>query len=540
MKKKRFKLLAGMLALSTNLIFTGCGAEKPEEETIIEENIENESEAITSSISESSTAISAAVSEALSTTIENLDEFSEERAIFGNLITNSEIIYTDEFKSVDYIYIDWNTASNHYEMTATHGDTKFELTLENSELINFIIHQTNCRELMIDHDKNNTLLSSLTACDTIKSISLNDCNISSLDGLSSLTNLEELTISNCKNITDLSPIAELSNLKKIAINGTKIADISVLANLPELTYLNLRCNEITNPEVLDVLENISVLDLEFNRISDIESLRGLISKGILSEEHASAIVESCEKHRLSFTTENYQEEARVLYITYLDSKESYFVELRNENQEMLLFALTDDTFDFYNLTKDTPNCTGIKITNIPGESHHFSVQDPQKYDAMVIDHCDIDSVSFVDDFENLTYLSIENCPNLVDSFDFGPFNINNMDKLKTLIVRGTSIKNFDSLRNFSSLEELEIRDNDVSEYGFLMNIPNLKVALIGIDNYPVDVRPFETIQENGVYVAVAGYNLPPLEENSEEESLDEEVEEPTEEPAKGYGLTPEN
>ncbi|MDE5630020.1 MAG: hypothetical protein K2I70_00320, partial [Bacilli bacterium] len=444
----------------------------------------------------------------------------------------------DEFRSLKNIYITWNRASNYYEMTAEYGEAKYEINLENADLINFLLHQTNCCKVVIEHDKDSNLLSSLTACDTIKSITLNNCNITSIASLSCLSNLEEITINNCENISDISPLENLTNLKKIAINGTRVSDISILASLPNLTNLNLRCNEITNPEVLESLENINSLALEFNRISDIKLLRGLIDKDIISEEHALAIIESCETHRLSFTTENYQEEANVLYIIYIDSKESYFVELRNENQENLAFALTPDPFDFYNLTKDIPNCTGIKIANIPEDFQYFKIADAQKFDAMVIEQCDFDSISFVDDFKNLTYLSIENCPNVVNPFGWGAFDIDNLPNLKTLIVKGTSISDFDQLKKFSSLENVELKDNNIGNFDFLMNIPNLKIALIGVDNYPVDPKPLEEIQEQGVYVKVTGYYLPPLDEK--EETLSSESEEQTESDAKGYGLTPEN
>ncbi|MDE6142045.1 MAG: hypothetical protein K2G03_05530, partial [Bacilli bacterium] len=194
MKKKRFKLIAGMLALSTNLLLTGCGAKEVEGNISVEENIEAESETIAKSITNASNDISTAVSDTLSTTMESLDEFSEERKIFEDLVSNSEIIYTDEFRSLKNIYITWNRASNYYEMTAEYGEAKYEINLENADLINFLLHQTNCCKVVIEHDKDSTLLSSLTACDTIKSITLNDCNITSIESLSCLSNLEEITI----------------------------------------------------------------------------------------------------------------------------------------------------------------------------------------------------------------------------------------------------------------------------------------------------------------------------------------------------------
>ena len=72
MKKKRFKLIAGMLALSTNLLLTGCGAKEVEGNISVEENIEAESETIAKSITNASNDISTAVSDTLSLSLINI------------------------------------------------------------------------------------------------------------------------------------------------------------------------------------------------------------------------------------------------------------------------------------------------------------------------------------------------------------------------------------------------------------------------------------------------------------------------------------
>ena len=105
---------------------------------------------------------------------------------------NSKLIYTEEFRSIEEINIDWNASRQCYEITGKKDDIKYEITLEDSDLINFLIHQTNCQELDLAHDKDSKLLSSLTECDTIKAVYIDDSNISSLDGLENLPNLETL------------------------------------------------------------------------------------------------------------------------------------------------------------------------------------------------------------------------------------------------------------------------------------------------------------------------------------------------------------
>lgn len=527
----KFKTLSSSILLATSLALTSCGQVK--NNTIVEsESVEREFDA--TSLSDSINSIVSSGIETVSEAIQNYDEFAEERSKFERTVGHYEYIYTDEFKACDNLTVSWNAAANHYELESNIGENVLQLNLPESDLINFLLHQMNCEKLIIKYDVNDELLSSLTTCDTIKTVIISDSNISSLEGLSCLTNLEELSINNCSKITDLTPLENLTNMERIGINGSNISDVSPLAKLPNLSYLNLRCNKISNPEVLSVLDKLDNICLEFNCIENKEQLDFLVDKGIYTEEQIESIVDTSTK-QFSFAIGNYQEEAKVLYITYLDSKEAYYVEMRNDNQEIVKYALVDDLFNLYGLTDDTPNCTGIKLSNIPEDFYHVSIANEENYNSMVIDHCDIDSLFFVDDFKNLTYLAIDSCPNLTDPFvspSFNPYKLNN---LKTLIVKGTNISNFNNIVNFRSLEAVELRNNNIEDFGFLMYIPTLKAVFLGIDNYPVDARPLETIQENGVIVSVTGYYLPPVEEVSRDEEIEEEV---VEEDYKEYTLEP--
>lgn len=523
-KGKRLKYLVGVLSLATELFFTGCSSATSKDndptEVMSGENIIN-----TELIDDAATRLAIAGKEAIESALKTVDEFFEERKKFANLISNSEVIYTDEFKSIETLSINWDIARERYEIVARKDDIKYEINLTDANLVNFLIHQSNCQEVLIEYDKDDKLLSFITECNTIKSITINACNITSLAGIENLTNLETLIIKNCENITDLTPIKNLKNINKVIINGTKIDDITVLANLPKLSYVDLRCNEITNPEVLTNLENISNLNLEFNRIEDIELLRGFIEKELLSESQAISIVESGEKNRLRFNTSDYQETARMIYITYLDSKKAYFVEICNDAQETVSFALTFDSLDFYELTDNLPNCTGIKLSNFPKDFPYLILADDAKYDSMVIDHCNFRELYLLNDYSELTYLVVDNCPNLSDVFETA-FNAYHFDNLKSLRVVGTNINNFNFLESMSTLEKIELRYNNITDYTFLMNLPNLQFASIDIDNYQVDATPLEVIQRNGVTVKVTGYYSPePLQDQEQEKIL---------------GLTPEN
>ncbi len=519
MKKNKSKFLTGALLLATELALTSCGSKTPTKEvtTEIEENVVDPEETF-----EEFSASSTLGRQIADSAMANADEFSRERELFEVVVNNYEMIYTDEFRSLDNITIDWDSKSQAYAITAGKSDLSgtYELSLTDESLINFLIHQTSCKTLSISHAPNNNILSSLSVCDTITNVYIENCNFNSLEGLGLLTNTEKLCINNCANVTDITPLESLTKLRGLGINGTKITNVNALANLNQLSAVNLRFNELTDISGLESLDNIINLNLEFNKISSVEELSGLIAKGYITEETAEGIVDSSENQRLTFSTNNYQEDARILLIQYLDSKEAYVVALRDENQDVVSFTLTPDSFDFYSLTDDTPNCKAIQLSNIPADYIPFSVAHPEKYDAMTIEHCDFDNLHIAHDFDNLVYLSVADCPNIVDVFDSSPFGIHNLHSLETLRIKGTNINDLDSLTSFESIKYLELKNNDITDYGFLMYMPNLEAAILTPDNYPVDTRPLETIQENGVFVNLSGYELLGTNDTTKEESTE--------------------
>lgn len=521
--RKGIRYLVGGISLVAELLLTSCSAS----------SIEDKEQREIISFSESEETIASnEIEEAIDSKTNEHDSINKRFDDFYNeyidgLDEDTKFFYSIVLPNAERIFISPNDTNDDYEVIIEYEGFKYTL-YHDVNYVNLALDLSNCQKLTISNDKANTSLPFLMSFHTIKELTIDDCNISSLEGIENLSNLETLIIKNCENLTDISSIKNLTNIKTIKINGTKISDISALSYLPNLSYINLRCNEITNPEVLESLENISKLQLEFNKIEDVEQLKGLIEKGILSDSQATDIVKSAKMQRLSYSLQNYKEEANVIIISYIDSKEAYFIQLLDENLELLYFALTPDICDLYNITDGLPNCKGIRLYNLPKEASSFDIANEENYEEMVIDNCDFDSLFFLDKYNNLTGLWIDKCPNIEDSSYLWY-----LDKLKVLSIIGTNIDSLCSIERISTLEYIELKYNSLSDFGFLTMLPNLKTALIVPCTYPVNEKAFKEMQNNGVDIYV-WYLLP------EQEQVPEEQKEQTQEQEKSLGLTPDN
>ena len=105
-------------------------------------------------------------------------------------------------------------------------------------------------------------------------LSIRECAISdeALDEFGDLTEIVSLTIESCTGLSNLDFLAALTNLRSLTINDCEITDISALGNLSGLERLSLQGNQISNISVLAFIEELQVLDLSQNQITDLTPL----------------------------------------------------------------------------------------------------------------------------------------------------------------------------------------------------------------------------------------------------------------------------
>ena len=89
-----------------------------------------------------------------------------------------------------------------------------------------------------------------------------------IDALKLCQNLEQVVLRGLK-MTDMSRISELGNIKILSLQDNDISKIEGLENMTNLEELNLSDNEITSIEGLENLTKLEILNLQNNQITDI-------------------------------------------------------------------------------------------------------------------------------------------------------------------------------------------------------------------------------------------------------------------------------
>lgn len=116
----------------------------------------------------------------------------------------------------------------------------------------------------------------------LKTLSIMNCPLNSLQGLSDLEHLEELWLSN-NALTSLWGLGNLKNLKQLDLCGNQLTSSAGLSKLTKLTYLNLSSNRLPCLRGLNSLRKLIFLNVCSNFLTTLPSLNKLNS---LEEIHA--------------------------------------------------------------------------------------------------------------------------------------------------------------------------------------------------------------------------------------------------------------
>lgn len=432
-------------------------------------------------------------------------DLESEKEVLKKYCANIEVFENEEYRSIEKISIEW--VKGRYKIIGTHQDGSVTIYLDaitiSGEIFNYMLHRSKCSELEYRGDQGVNLLFSLTEFENLKKLAISDCDMTTLDGIEKFPNLEELVVTNCKNLTSIEAIGELSNLEKLLINGTMVEDVSSLQNLDKLYYVNLRCNEIKNPETLANLKSLETAKLEYNAIEDVEKLKPLIDNGMLDELSATSICDVNENSsRVFYSTDFVAEDIFAVMVQYYDSKDAYFFVMYNENYEVNGLCLTANPVDFDGLTNNLPNCKGIYFDNLPENNVNLIWIDKsfrKNIEFIVIARSSVNDISFVSDYPNIKVLQIKNCPNLTHIFS-DSIDAYGINQLESVYITETNIESIGQLQYLDSIKEMELEDNAFKSFDFLTNLSNLERIQLESDVYPIDLSPLEELLENGVEV----------------------------------------
>lgn len=112
----------------------------------------------------------------------------------------------------------------------------------------------------------------------LKSLTLHGQTMESLDCLASLTQLETLDITSCRFPADsMSVLASLPSLTNLTLNDCTLSTIEGLSGAPSLQTLDLSNNTVRNLDVLSTMTNLKELILQHNAVTSLSALSSLSS-----------------------------------------------------------------------------------------------------------------------------------------------------------------------------------------------------------------------------------------------------------------------
>ncbi|MCD8353504.1 MAG: leucine-rich repeat domain-containing protein [Clostridiales bacterium] len=272
---------------------------------------------------------------------------------------------------------------------------------------------------------------------SLKKLSMSNCGLTSLEGISALTELEVLDVSG-NDLSSLSALSELDGLVELYAAGNSISDLSPLSGLTDLNVLDLSDNNISDPAPLQRLSHLTNLSLAGNRLTDISSLASLTGLTTLD------------------LSDNQLESLSSLYA--LSDLQALFVDgnpLTNSQLESFSSRLSTCTLDVEVL--DIPD-----TVTIGGKSYSTSLT-----------KLDLSSASLGDgDIDDLKY----------------------MVNLTELDLSGNAISDFSAVSRLYSLTSLTMSYNRAEDISCLSGLIHLKTLYLSSNNIS-DLSPIATLTE---------------------------------------------
>ncbi|CAL6097309.1 Leucine_Rich repeats-containing protein [Hexamita inflata] len=103
-------------------------------------------------------------------------------------------------------------------------------------------------------------------------LTLNDCNITDLEGLQQFKQLKKFESINNTQLTSIKQVYSLTSLLSLTINNTKINNLLGIEQLSKLQYIDLRDNCIVSIEPVKSLQFLKQVLIDNNFIQDLEHL----------------------------------------------------------------------------------------------------------------------------------------------------------------------------------------------------------------------------------------------------------------------------
>ena len=290
----------------------------------------------------------------------------------------------------------------------------------------------------------------------LKSLYLANLPILSLEGLRDLQSLNSLYL-DCSDLTNTDALASLSSLQKLGFgyHNYTIPDLHCLSALEEAEIYTVDLKSISNmPSIKSLIVHNQSGEYEADSLRGMNALSDLtiIGNGIIGEAGPSLGPVLRELPAL---------EKLIFRDTPMDGYQDYSLALSNTGAREMYF-----------LPKDLSSTSTSDNPELPLSLS--KVEDDHTVEVLQLSRTD---------FHNLDD----------DSRNFSPnakAYLSHFKALKKLYINGNNLENLDCIEGLSTLEELDISDNYISDVSALRNFPNLKkVKLSGNPIVNAEILP---------------------------------------------------
>ena len=477
MKAKNIKYYLTPLLLALKISLVGCGKGVEVEKKVVENDATNLFDGKEIELPNLGEIAKNARFEEKNVDKDEELEVVRELTIIGNEKDDGyEIQYMLDDNSLNYLVREGIDETREYLDTLIFADGS----------VNFM----NCGDLEI--------LEAISHPEIIKNLSIRWASITDLSVLEEYENLENLRIHNCSNLENIDALQHLTKLKEFSMLDTNVSDIHSLSNLKNVTLLDLRCNQIEDVSALQELPKLQRIYLEYNQIMDTKSLKFLEEKGLISEYGRYLIPATVWNGDISISYQEYCSQTHFyqLRIQKMESKEKlfgneYFVETYDEEGNLCRYTLMNKNDDVYYF-KDSYDT--IVLSGVEDLSMLEKLENKDTVTGIDILSCALSSLKGIEDFQNVTNLSISNCNQLSEIPE-----LSKMENLSCVTIKNVPITEIYPLCNLKNLENLWVSYTYADDLDSILELPKLEEVYF-IWNREIDIDDVRALKEKGVFV----------------------------------------
>ena len=344
-------------------------------------------------------------------------------------------------------------------------------------------------------------LSSLSQCKTLEINGYYEQGVENVSVLSGMPQIETLMLHQIINLKDLQFAQNMPKLKSLYLANLPILSLEGLRNLQSLNSLYLDCNDLTNTDALASLSSLQKLGFGYHNY-DIPDLHGLSAleeaeiytvdlKSISNMPSIKSLIihnQSGEYEADSLRGMNALSDLTIIGNGIIGEVGPSLGPVLRELPALEKLIFRDTPMDGYQDYSLALSNTGVReMYFLPKDLSSTGTSDNPELPL---------SLSKVEDDHTVEVLQLSRTDfhNLDDdSRNFYPnakAYLSHFKALKKLYINGNNLENLDCIEGLSTLEELDISDNYLSDVSALRNFPNLKkVKLSGNPVVNAEILP---------------------------------------------------